>query len=64
MVLTSSQTRPVLSSYSALHNALQHEFFQIVFDYICSGPAAKAVVYDQPTLHSCTLPFFVKGAFL
>ena len=24
--------------YSALHNVLQHEFFQIVFDYICSGP--------------------------
>ena len=27
-------------------------------------PSAKAVVYDQPTLHSCTLPFFVTGAFL
>jgi len=24
-------------NYSALHNALQHKFFQIIFDYICSG---------------------------
>ena len=32
----------------------------------CGGVlvAAEAVVYDQPTLHSCSLPFFVRGAFL
>ena len=30
----------------------------------CDIFAAEALVYDQPTLHSCTLSFFVRGAFL
>ena len=33
-------------------------------EFASGEPAAEAVVYDQITMHSCTLPFFVKGAFL
>ena len=37
-------------NYSALHNALQHEFFQIILDYICSRPEmSQPSAFEHPT---------------
>jgi hypothetical protein len=42
----------------------QYSIFHVFVTAGAIETSAEAVVYDQPNLHSCTLPFFVSSAFL